>query len=100
MLPVGYYDTDWLDYRSMSGYCTFVGGNFITWRNKKERLIDRSSAEAEFRVIAHIACEMIWIRLLCEMGVTTSHPMEIFYDNHAAIYVANNPVFHERTKDI
>ena len=35
-----YNDTDWagsvIDRRSTSGYCTFIGGNLVTWRNKKQ----------------------------------------------------------------
>ncbi|XP_019052185.1 PREDICTED: uncharacterized protein LOC109114293 [Nelumbo nucifera] len=35
----GYTDADWAgsvgDRKSTSGYCTFVGGNLVTWRSKK-----------------------------------------------------------------
>ncbi|KAL5706521.1 Beta-galactosidase 8 [Ranunculus cassubicifolius] len=43
-------DDDWAgaqeDRRSTSGYCTFVGGNLVTWRSKKQPVVARSSAEA------------------------------------------------------
>ncbi|XP_038896700.1 uncharacterized mitochondrial protein AtMg00810-like [Benincasa hispida] len=45
-----YTDSDWagsvIDRRSMSGYCTFVWGNLVTWRSKKQGVVARSSAEA------------------------------------------------------
>ncbi|CAL9029200.1 unnamed protein product [Prunus brigantina] len=48
---VGYTDVDWAgsitDRRSTSGYFTFVGGNLVTWRSKKQNVVSRSSAEAE-----------------------------------------------------
>jgi len=40
------------DRRSTSGYFTFVGGNLVTWRSKKQSVVARSSAEAEFRGMA------------------------------------------------
>ena len=67
----GYMNADWAgsvtDRRSTSGYCTFVGGNLVTWRSKKQSVIARSSAEAEFRAVAHGICEVLWIRRLKDL---------------------------------
>ncbi|RVW20273.1 Retrovirus-related Pol polyprotein from transposon RE1 [Vitis vinifera] len=41
--------------RSTSGYFTFVGGNLVTWKSKKQNVVARSSAEAEFRAACDIA---------------------------------------------
>ncbi|XP_028053834.1 uncharacterized protein LOC114258152 [Camellia sinensis] len=69
-----YTDADWVgsvtDRRSISGYCTFVGGNLVTWRSKKQNVVVRSSAEAEFRVMTQGVCELLWIRLfLWDLGI-------------------------------
>lgn len=46
-------------------------------------------------------CEMMWIKCLMEELALQAHtPMYVFYDNNAAIYISNNPVFHEKTKHI
>lgn len=64
----GYTDADWAgnitDRRSTSGYFTFVGGNLVTWRSKKQNVVSRSAAEAEYRGMAQGICELLWLRLL------------------------------------
>ena len=53
-----YIDANWVglpsDRKSTTRYCTFLGGNLITWRSKKQTVVAKSSAEAENRAMAHI----------------------------------------------
>ena len=78
----------------------FVGDSLISWRSKKQPIVSRSSAEAEYRALALATCEIIWLyRLLLDLKAAGKVPI-LFSDSTAAIYIATNPVFHERTKHI
>ena len=100
-----YIDADWvvshIDKKSTTGYCTFVGGNLVTWKSKKQNVIARSSAEAEYRAMIVTACELISLKsLVSDLGFLHHAPMSLMCDNQAAMHIATNPVFHERTKHI
>ncbi|PKI72845.1 hypothetical protein CRG98_006770 [Punica granatum] len=51
--------------------------------------------------MAATVSELLWLRpLFSSLGVYHAGPMRLFCDNQAAIHIASNPVFHERTKHI
>jgi hypothetical protein len=43
-------------------YCTILGGNLVTGKSKKHNVIARSSAEAEYRAMAHNTSELTSLR--------------------------------------
>ena len=65
-----YTDADFagspLDRRSTTGYYTFLGGNLVAWRSKKQNEVARSSAEAEFRAMEAEVCELLWVKIILE----------------------------------
>uniref|UniRef100_A0A803LUX6 RNase H type-1 domain-containing protein n=1 Tax=Chenopodium quinoa TaxID=63459 RepID=A0A803LUX6_CHEQI len=98
-------DADWGGDRdsrkSTSGYFTLVGGNLVTWKNKRQKVVSMSSAEAEFRGIAKGVTEVLWLRkLLSELGYTPKKSCKLYCDNMASIWISENPVQHDRTKHV
>ena len=88
-------------WKSISSYCTYLGNSLITWRSKKRGTVSRSSSEAEYRSLAHLVCELQWIaELMKELGIQVPMPVQVHCDNKSAIHIAENPIFHERTKHI
>lgn len=101
----GYTDADWAgnqdDRRSTSGYFTLVGGNVVTQKSKKQKVVALSSAEAEFRGIVKGITEILWVRkLLGELGLKVPDPTSLKCDNKASISISENPVQHDRTKHV
>lgn len=97
---IGYSDSSYAgdrgDRKSTSGYYTFIGGNLVIWRSKRQNIVPRFSAEVEYKAMFHTACEMMWIKsFLTDIGFPLDEPMPIYCDNQA-----NNPVFHKRTEHI
>ena len=51
--------------------------------------------------MAATASEMVWLQsFVQDLGITTPMPMPMHCDNQAAIFIAGNLAFHERTKHI
>ncbi|XP_010248266.1 PREDICTED: uncharacterized protein LOC104591179 [Nelumbo nucifera] len=68
--------------RSTSGYCSLVASNVVSWRSKKQSVVARSSAEAEYRAMAHGVSELLWLRsLMEELGIEHDKPMMLYCDS-------------------
>ncbi|CAL9029651.1 unnamed protein product [Prunus brigantina] len=101
----GFSDADWAscpDTRhSTTGFCVFLGPNIIFWSAKKQHTVSHSSAEAEYRSLAHVCADTTWISyLLHELAIPSSSPTLLLCDNLSTTYMAINPVFYARTKHI
>ena len=87
--------------KSSSRYISFLRGNLVTWRSKKQSVVSLSSAEAEYHAFHHATIELNWLKiLLCELGFGPKKPTLQFCDNTTTIGIADNLVHHDRTKHI
>jgi len=87
-----YSDADWAgcpdSRRSTSGYCVFLGDNLVSWSSKRQTTVSRSSAEAEYRAVAHAVAETCWLRqLLQELHAPLSSATIVYCDNVSAVYM-------------
>ena len=101
----GYSDADWAgdlnDRKSTSGYLFKLGSAAISWKSKKQTSVALSTAEAEYMALSAATQEAMWLRrLLTELKCNTESPTTIHEDNQSAMALAQNSVFHARSKHI
>ncbi|GJS55756.1 retrovirus-related pol polyprotein from transposon TNT 1-94 [Tanacetum coccineum] len=91
---------DYVDRKSTSGICTFVGCCLTSWFSKKQTALAISTTEAEY-VSAKKACQQaLWMKqALIDYDIRLDD-VPIMCDNKGAIDLSKNPVQHSRTKHI
>ncbi|XP_058099853.1 secreted RxLR effector protein 161-like [Magnolia sinica] len=100
---VGYCDADYGgDHdtrRSTTGYVFNLGSGAISWCSKRQPTVSLSTTEAEYRTMTMTAQESTWlIQLMRDLHQPNDYPMILHCDNQSAICLAENLVFHARTK--
>jgi hypothetical protein len=77
------------------------GNGAVSWSSKKQPTIALSSMEAEYKGVTIVACQVVWLqKLLSDLGQLVDVPIVIYCDNISSILLANNLVYHVRTKHI
>ena len=77
------------------------GNSPISWKSKKQPTVSKSSSESEYTAIANAGLKITWVvRLLKDLRVHKLEPVTLHCDSQSAIYIAKNPVFHDKTKHI
>jgi len=102
---LAYSDADWGgnhdDRTSTSAYIIFFGCNPISWLSRKQRIVARSSTEAEYRAVATATTKLMWLQnLLHELRIAVPDPPRLLCDNVGATYLCSNSILHSRMKHI
>ncbi|GJT50848.1 copia protein [Tanacetum coccineum] len=91
---------DYVDRKSTSGVCTFMGCCLTSWFSKKQTALAISTTEAEY-VFAGKACQQaLWMKQALVDYDIKLDDIPILCDNKGAIYLSKNHVLHSRTKHI
>nr|GEV43462.1 ribonuclease H-like domain-containing protein [Tanacetum cinerariifolium] len=100
-----FVDADWakclITRKSVTWFSIKLNGSLISWKSNKQHTLSKSSVEAEYRAMASVTSKVIWIlKILKDLEWDQVLPVNLFCDSQAAIKIAANPVFHERTKHL
>ncbi|XP_059290465.1 uncharacterized mitochondrial protein AtMg00810-like [Lycium ferocissimum] len=60
-----YCDADWtpcpITRTSMTGFMIKIGNSLVSWKSNKQKVVSRSSTDAEYRSLATTTAELIWL---------------------------------------
>ncbi|MBW0524937.1 hypothetical protein O181_064652 [Austropuccinia psidii MF-1] len=67
--------------RSTTGFVILIGDCLVTWKTRKQPTVSLSTSEAEYKALADLSTEVLWLRqLIQELNL-----MKIFDDNQGCI---------------
>ncbi|GKA43826.1 retrovirus-related pol polyprotein from transposon TNT 1-94 [Tanacetum coccineum] len=91
---------DYVNRKSTSGICTFVGCCLTSWFSKKQTGLVISTTEVEYVSVEKACQQALWMKqALIDYDVQLDD-VPIMCDNKGAIDLSKNPVQHSRTKHI
>jgi len=102
---IAYSDSDFAgdidDRKSTTGCVFIISSGAVSWSSKKQPVVNLSTTEAEYIVVASCACQCVWLgRVLEQLGYEQKECTTILCDNSFSIKLSKNPVLHGRSKHI
>ncbi|GJS18700.1 ribonuclease H-like domain-containing protein [Tanacetum coccineum] len=81
--------------RYVCGYYVFLGNNLLSWSSKRQSMLSRSSAEAEYHGVANVVAETYWLKnLLHEFHTPLSTATLVYNDNVDLVAAGHVRVLH------
>jgi hypothetical protein len=101
----GYTDSDYArsvtDRKSTSGCCSSLGSAMTSWQSRKQSSISLTATEAEYIPACSTSFEAIWLwKFLTGLFDLEMESSVILCDNQSCIKMTENPVFHDKSKNI
>ena len=103
----GFTDSDYAGYvddkKSTSSYIFMMVEGHVSWKSVKQTLTTSYTIEVEYMVCYEATCHEIWLQnFISSFGVvhSISRPLNLFYDNSAAISFSRNTRSTSRSKHI
>lgn len=79
----------------------YFRGNLVSWCSRKQQVVSRSTAEAEYQGLAVVTTDVTWLDyLLWELRCESIDTPIIRCDNSSAVVVAANLVLHSKFKHV
>ncbi|GJW10450.1 retrovirus-related pol polyprotein from transposon TNT 1-94 [Tanacetum coccineum] len=91
---------DYIDRKSTSGVCTFMGCCLTSWFSKKQMALSISTTEVEYLSTGKACQQALWMKQAFIDYDISLDDVSIMCDNNGAIDLSKNPIQHSRTKHI
>ena len=75
-------------------------GGAVSWMSKKQSVVALSTTEAEYMAATHASKEAVWLQRLCSSMGLVQGAIRIDCGSQSAIFLAENPAYHSKTKHI
>jgi hypothetical protein len=102
---MSYNDSDWAwdmdDRKDTTSFVFYMRDTTFIWSSKKQSIVTFSTCKAEYIVTKSCVYHSIWLRrLLIELWMPQEKPTEIYVNNSSVIALAENLIFHDKSKYI
>eukprot|EP00253_Pinus_taeda_P013435 PITA_13435 len=86
--------------RSTSGYVFNLFGGAVSWMSKEQSVVALSTTEVEYMAATHARKEAVWLQRMCSSMGLVQGAIRIDCNNQSEIFLAKNPAYHSKTKNI
>ncbi|XP_055388494.1 uncharacterized protein LOC129617132 [Condylostylus longicornis] len=100
---VTFCDASCSDSKSFSGYVVYFGGNLVSWRSKKQRMVANSTGFAELVALEDAVTQTVWLSNFRQEIFKESKDHQqtlVLTDSTAALQASHQSAHHSRMKTI